>query len=1219
MSYRNFSRAVFVCLAAVSATFAQQNQGQEYLFQFAIQPNTFTQFSAYIADANPLATFSPGTGPSGVGAIIPTVDGNKFYLLGSGGPGALESADATLSNFHTINGLGIAPTAGAVTPDGKYFLVAADGFYVIDTSNDAILTQGGLSLPGTATFAADEQPGYCASCWIAVTHDSQFAFVLTNSAFGSQVTAINLATHQRIGMQLNLTGDATSISLSPTGTLYVAATNVIYYFNPSILTGAAAGSPPQTCQQLNQNSATTLCNQIQVFAEPLALHFDPQGLYAYFANRAGGISGQSLFQVNLQTGIAISWPAQGSGITAPRFTDVFVASNGRLFAYAPDIQTLWDVSANPFVATLDAPSLGLPRATVENVTTVAISNELPNAHWLFLLVTNGNQTNLYRMDLTSNTVSQQTLSAFNGGVMQFASVPVQTGAAQFINYNDGQHLSNGTTSLPLVARVLDASGKRVYSSAATFTTDASTGLVITTPNGTTNANGLVQTTVTVPANGATCPLGVCTVTLTVGGATDTFTINVPTSSTGGCGGGGGGGGGGTGGSGMIIVSGDGQLVRSGFGITGPPLVVQVNDANGKPLPGVPVTFSVSSGPLGIDTTDATTDQNGQAKAGLRSTSVTATFPGYFPSAITASSQYGSVTFTATVFVTTALGGADIPASFVVTPDAGTPLVITAGQTIANGIVAQIYSQTSLCPGCPIPGVGLTLYDATNPTGDPAGAQPPIACQGSTLSDTTGSAHCNVVTTGCRTGNFQVAVLVGGFEEHDIAVQVGPGPQGVSATVISGNGQNGSPGQTLSSPLVAQVLDGCGNPVAGATVSWSVSPANSATLKNTINQADGTGKVSTSLAFGNTPGTITVTLTLASNNTVKFTLTNKILLGSISLVSGASQTAVTGQAFAQPVIFVAKDTTGNPVQGATVNFAVSSGVATVTPTSATTDAQGRVQTTVTAGAQAGNIIITASSSGFSATASLTSIPPGPSITASSFTNTASGAIGLVACGLATVTGNGVAPNVQGVISSSLFGPLPYSLGPISALTVNGTPAPIDSVSNQNGVQQATFQVPCEVTGSSATVVLTVSGGATTISGVQVLPAQPGIFTYLGPNSKPYGAVIRAADGTYVTPSSFAHRGEPYYAVLTGLGQTTPPASTDNPGNSQAINGQAIVGVNNQGVPVGSSYYLPGAIGVYLIQFTIPLDGPSGTDVPFSVGVIVSGQVYYSNSVYLPGVN
>ena len=76
-----------------------------------------------------------------------------------------------------------------------------------------------------------------------------------------------------------------------------------------------------------------------------------------------------------------------------------------------------------------------------------------------------------------------------------------------------------------------------------------------------------------------------------------------------------------------------------------------------------MTFSVSSGPLGIDTTDATTDQNGQAKAGLRSTSVTATFPGYFPSAITASSQYGSVTFTATVFVTTALGGADIPASF----------------------------------------------------------------------------------------------------------------------------------------------------------------------------------------------------------------------------------------------------------------------------------------------------------------------------------------------------------------------------------------------------------------------------------------------------------------------------------------------------------------------------------------------------------------------------
>src|SRR5581483_10381118 len=148
----------------------------------------------------------------------------------------------------------------------------------------------------------------------------------------------------------------------------------------------------------------------------------------------------------------------------------------------------------------------------------------------------------------------------------------------------------------------------------------------------------------------------------------------------------------------------------------------------------------------------------------------------------------------------------------------------------------------------IPGIGLALYDPNNINGDPTGPQSPIMCQGTTLSDTSGTAHCNVVTTGCKTGNFQVAVLVGGLEEHDISVQLKPGAIGVNANIISGNGQNGSPGQTLASPLVAQVIDGCGAAVAGANVTWSVSPANAGTLKNTVNSADGTGRVSTSFQF-----------------------------------------------------------------------------------------------------------------------------------------------------------------------------------------------------------------------------------------------------------------------------------------------------------------------------------------------------------------------------------
>ena len=91
----------------------------------------------------------------------------------------------------------------------------------------------------------------------------------------------------------------------------------------------------------------------------------------------------------------------------------------------------------------------------------------------------------------------------------------------------------------------------------------------------------------------------------------------------------------------------------------------------------------------------------------------------------------------------------------------------------------------------------------------------------------------------------------------------------------------------------------------------------------------------------------------------------------------------------------------------------------------------------------------------------------------------------------------------------------SLGPVTSMTVNLISVPISAVSNENGVQQINFQTPCEVQPGPATVVITINGVPTTIPNVQVLASQPGIFTFAGPNGIQYGAVIRAADGTYVS--------------------------------------------------------------------------------------------------------
>jgi uncharacterized protein (TIGR03437 family) len=324
-----------------------------------------------------------------------------------------------------------------------------------------------------------------------------------------------------------------------------------------------------------------------------------------------------------------------------------------------------------------------------------------------------------------------------------------------------------------------------------------------------------------------------------------------------------------------------------------------------------------------------------------------------------------------------------------------------------------------------------------------------------------------------------------------------------------------------------------------------------------------------------------------------------------------------------LVFAVTDVNHNPVPGINVSFAAATGSAVVNPATATTNSQGQVTTNVTAGPTPSSVTVIASYSTFTASATLTVKPTPPAITAASFVSAASAnslnpQVGLSPCGLNSVTGAGLAAGVSGVVPGNPLGVglLPYTLAGVS-ITVNNVSVPLWSVSNINGVQQVNFQTPCEITPGTATAVITVNGATTTISGVQVLAVQPGIFNYAGPNGKPYGQVQRALDGSYVTPSSFAHRGETYWLILTGLGQTTPPIITNAAGTGSQVlpaSAQVVVGVDNFGVPVTFAEYAPGQIGVYVIGFTIPLTAPTGPDQPLAVEI----NNVFGNAVYLPGV-
>ncbi|MCH7978302.1 MAG: hypothetical protein IH935_04915 [Acidobacteria bacterium] len=205
-------------------------------------------------------------------------------------------------------------------------------------------------------------------------------------------------------------------------------------------------------------------------------------------------------------------------------------------------------------------------------------------------------------------------------------------------------------------------------------------------------------------------------------------------------------------------------------------------------------------------------------------------------------------------------------------------------------------------------------------------------------------------------------------------------------------------------------------------------------------------------------------------------------------------------------------------------------------------------------------------------------------------------------------NGASFSTEAVVSpgsiSSLFGtnlatetvaavelPLPRTLAGTQVL-VNDVPAPLFFVSPF----QINFQMPPDVSGTTAELVVVSAGVRGLPEPVSVSPERPGIFTAVSGGTG-QGAVLNQ-DFTFNSSQNPAAAGSVIQVFATGLGATDPPSEPGEPaGASPLSNTITTPDVLIGGIPadVFFSGLAPGFVGLYQVNVGIPAGTAPGAEV------------------------
>jgi adhesin/invasin len=498
-----------------------------------------------------------------------------------------------------------------------------------------------------------------------------------------------------------------------------------------------------------------------------------------------------------------------------------------------------------------------------------------------------------------------------------------------------------------------------------------------------------------------------------------------------------------------IVDGDEQTAPVGTTLPDP-VVVQVLDSRGRPVPNQDVSFAVGSGGGSVAPATVATDADGEAVATW---------------------TLGPTTGDQLLRAQTPRGGSgtlEVGFRAIAIAGAGSNLVTVGGdeQTgpVNSALADSLVVRTTDALGNPVAGVEVTWTAAGGGSISPA----------TVVTGANGLAAAERVL-GAIAGAQSAQAAVDGFSGSPITFTHTAVPANPTVLVlVSGDDQTAPGGFEVAEDLVVRLEDDNGNGIGSRPITWVVGAgAGSVTPPSTTTSAN--GLATTRWTLPNAVGSFTVSAVFSGLPPVTFSATATAdVPTTIELVSGNNQSASVGSALPNPLVVRVTDANGIPVANVGVNWVAEVGGSVSAPATAT-NSSGLAQVTRTLGLLPGEYTTTATVEGLA----------GSPITFTSTANVGSAAkLAIITQpGGTASSGQPLSPQPEVEVQDLLGNPILQAGRTVSA-SITSSPEEPDGPGNatltastdQTNASGRTTWTNLRITGPAGDYVLTFSSGA-----------------------------------------------------------------------------------------------------------------------------------------------